>query len=399
MAVKILHVIPSYIPAWRYGGTVKAVSELCRGLVRLGEEVTIFTTNVDGPQDLPVPLAEPVFIDGVEVRYFQVQPPRSYSFSWPFTMALRREIPSFDLVHVHSLFNYLLTPTAFLCRRRGVPYIVTPWGMLDSYALRKSPWKKRIYGLLLERRNLRGARAIHFGSAEEQRRAFVFNLQVPTFIAPSGLDLAEFAMLPPLGAFRRRYPETVGKRLILFLGRLGWIKGLDLLIRAFGLLAQEQDDVHLAIVGPEDGRFQGYGAKLRQRLHEEGVLHRTTFTGMLVGETKLAALRDSDLFVLPSYSENFGMAALEAMACGVPVVVSREVGLAADIGEAGAGLVVNCDALELAQAMGRLLDDPLLRQEMGERGRRLVSERFRSDHVAARMVEIYRRILNGGPLP
>ena len=398
MTVKILHVIPSYIPAWRYGGTVKAVSELCRTLVQLGGWVTVFTTNVDGPGDLRVPLGRPVFLQGVEVWYFQVQSPRSYSFSWPLTQALKRQVLSFHLVHIHSIFNYPVVPAAVFCRRYGVPYLVTPWGMLNPRALRKGAWRKRIYSLLLERRNLNRASALHFGTTAEERLALAFRLKPPTFVIPSGVDLTEFARLPRLGTFRLKYPETAGKRLILFLGRLSWIKGLDLLAKAFGSLAREREDAHLVFVGPDDERFQGYGAKVKQQLYEEGVLNRTTFTGMLVGPEKLAALRDSDLFVLPSYSENFGMAALEAMACGLPVVVSREVGLASDIDQAGAGLVVSCDATELAQAMGKLLDDPGLRQEMGERGRRLVHERFRSDLVAARMMEVYRRILSGKPL-
>src|SRR2546425_5178302 len=171
----------------------------------------------------------------------------------------------------------------------------------------------------------------------------------------------------------------------------------DRLAEAFGRAREKIQDAHLVIAGYD---LEGYGRVVKGRLREQGILERVTFTGPLVGEDKLAAFRDCDLFVLPSYQENFGMAALEAMACGLPVVLSKGVYLYPEIEQAGAGLVVDGDPVGLAEAIEVLLRDATLRTRMGEAGRRLVPERFSAEHVADQMRSVYRNILAGAtPAP
>jgi glycosyltransferase involved in cell wall biosynthesis len=176
----------------------------------------------------------------------------------------------------------------------------------------------------------------------------------------------------------------------LYLGRLNFKKGLDLLARAFGQLARQHGDVHLLLAGPDD---DGYGDTVRQWLANEGVLSRCTFAGMLLGARKLAALRHADVFVLPSYTENFGLALVEAMASGLPVVISNRVNIWREVSAARAGLVVDCDAEEVCRALAAVLADPAGRQAMGVRGRRLVRERFSWEASGERMVEVYRQLL------
>ncbi len=390
--MKLLHVVASYAPAWRYGGPIQSVAALCQGLASLGEDVTVFTTNIDGPRDLPVPLEQPAIYRGVKVHYFQVQSPRRWSFSWPLTRALQKEVANFDLVHLHAVFVYPSLAAGFYCRKYGIPYLLSPRGMLCNVAYGMKSLRKRIYLDLLERRNLNAARAVHFTTIDEQRQMIPIRLGPPAFVVPNSLDLNAFASLPPYGSFRARHPEMAGKRLILFLGRMHRIKGLDRLAEAFGSAREKIQDAHLVIAGYD---LEGYGRVVKGRLREQGILERVTFTGPLVGEEKLAAFRDCDLFVLPSYQENFGMAALEAMACGLPVVVSNGVYLYPEIQRAGAGLVVDGDPAGLAEAIGVLLRDATLRARMGEAGRRLVRERFSAEHVAGQMRSVYRNILAG----
>ncbi len=394
--MKLLHVVASYAPAWRYGGPIQSVAALCQGLARLGEEVTVFTTNIDGPCNLAVPVGRPVVREGVRVHYFGVQQPRFWSFSWGLTQALRREVRSFDLVHLQGIFGYPCLAAGYFCRKYGVPYIVSPRGMLCAVAHKIKPLRKKVYLAAFERRNLKAARAIHFTTVDEERQRIPLGARLPAVVVPNSIDLEPFRSLPPYGSFRARYPEMAGKRLVLFFGRLHQIKGLDRLVEAFSRVAQKLSDVHLVVAG-YDG--EGYGERVREALERHGTLDRVTFTGPVVGDQKLAAFRDCDLLVMPSYQENFGMAALEAMACGLPAVVSKGVYLYPEIERAGAGLVVDGEPAGLAQAMETLLEDPALRARLGEAGRRLVAERFSAERVAAEMRSVYRSILQAPAKP
>lgn len=391
--MKILHVIPNYVPAWRYGGPIRSVSDLCQAQAQYAQQVTVYTTNLDGNATLAVPSNQKVLLAGVEVYYFQARWP-SFAFSLSLASALKQSVQEFDIVHIHSIFNWPITPAALSCRKHGVPYIVSPRGMLGPVPLAKGVWKKKAYSRLVERRNLNGAAAIHFTSEEERAEADAFGLKPPSFVIPNGINLKEFAHLPPPGDFRKNYPEVAGKKLLLFLGRISWKKGLDLLVRAYGALARARDDLHLIIAGPDD---EGYRKKVEIWLAEERVQGQATFTGMLTGDKKLAAFVDADVFCLPSYQENFGMAVVEAMACGLPVVISDRVNIWRDIKEAGAGVVAPCDANEVARAVVGLLNDEEAVVRMGARGQGLVQEKYAVEKVAKQMLGIYERVAAGLP--
>jgi glycosyltransferase involved in cell wall biosynthesis len=386
--MRILHVITTLAP--RYGGPVKACLELCRELARRGEQVVIYTTNIDGNGELNVSLDTPLWDEEVEIRYFPVQVPRRYVFSLPFAKALKTAIPGYDLVHIYSLYLFPSTVAAYYCRRYGVPYLLEPHGTLDPYLFRRHRGRKWIYEYLFERRNLNESSAIRFTTVEEQELTRPLGLKAPGVIVPIGVNLQDYEGTTLLRTFPATWPETRSKKVILFLSRLNFKKGLDLLAKAFGQVARQRDDVHLILAGPDD---DGYGAQVHRWLEAEGVLGRATFTGMLLGEEKLAALRNADVFVLPSYTENFGIAVTEAMSCGLPVVISNKVNIWREVAEVGAGFVVNCDVEEISKALLTLLDDPLLRKDMGQRGRRLVAERFTWEVMGEQMVQVYQQIL------
>jgi glycosyltransferase involved in cell wall biosynthesis len=387
--MKILHVIAGLAP--RYGGPSKACLELCHELAQHGEQVAIYTTNIDGDGALDVPLGTPLCRDGLEIRYFPVQVPRYYRFSLPLSRALKRAIPEYNLVHIHSLYLFPSTIAAYYSRHYGVPYLIRPHGTLDPYLFRRHRGRKWIYERLVEWGNLNNAAAIHFTTAEEQELTRSLGIKAPGVVVPIGVKLGEYDDAPPGGTFRAAHPEIDGKRIILFLGRLNFKKGLDLLAKAFGEVGRKRDDVHLVMAGPDD---DGYGAQVRRWLEVEGVLRKCTFTGMLLGTDKVSAFRDADLFVLASYTENFGIAVVEAMVMGLPVVISNKVNIWREVAEARVGLVVNCDSQEVGTALLTLLDHPSLGKEMGQRGRKLVEERFTWDVVGGQMIRAYQQILS-----
>ncbi len=386
--MKILHVIASIAP--RYGGPSNTVIGLCREMANLGHEVTIYTTNIDGKQNLDAPLERPTYTDAVEIMYFPIQWPRYYTVSLPLGRALGKNISRFDIVHIHSTYNFHTLAASHYCRRFNVPYLINPHGSLDPYLTRRHPIRKWIYTSVFLQRDLDRAAAIHFKTQEEMRLTEPFEIKAPGVVVPNGIDPSEFSYLPAHGLFKRKYPELRGKKIVLFLGRINFKKGLDILARVFGEVARKRDDVYLVLTGPDN---EGYGAKVRAWLQEEGALGRSIFTGMLLGEEKLAALRDSDIFVLPSYTENFGIAVVEAMTCGLPVIISNKVNIWREVSDGGAGIVTDCNSHQVAEAIARLLDDRNLREEMGKRGKRLVEGRYTWPKVAKQMIEVYEQIL------
>jgi len=206
---------------------------------------------------------------------------------------------------------------------------------------------------------------------------------VPVGIDPSWLQEPDRAAGERL---REKFPALKGKRLIVYLGRINFKKGLDILARAFAKIARDRDDLHLVLAGPDS---DNYGSKIRRWLAEGGVLEKTTFTGPLEGEERLAVMQEAEMFALPSYTENFGGVVTEAMACRVPVVISDQVNIWPDVANAHAGLVVPCDPQATANALLTLLDDRERGREMGGDGRRWVAEHLPWNVVAAQMARAY----------
>lgn len=378
--MRLLHVTPTYLPAQRYGGPIQAVHGLCEALAQRGHDVTVFTTSVDGPGDSDVPLDRPVRVDSVTVRYFKSRWLRRIYWSRSMSRALGADLPKFDLVHLHSVFLWPTTAAARVAVKRGTPYILTPHGMLVPELLaRKSRVLKSAWIRLFDRANLAQAAAVHVTSEGELRELRRTGLPVRhTIVVPFGVGVDSIA--GPLS------PEIDGLRLqvgphpiVLFLGRVNWKKGLDRLISAFRLVK----DARLVIAGNDE---EGYSPGLRALATRLGVRDRVFFVGPVYGKQKTELLSIASVFALPSYSENLGIAALEALAAGCPVVLTPDVGLAQAIQAAEAGLVSSGEPADLAASIEALIGDSGRRQAMAERGRRLVREQF-SWPVVARMME------------
>lgn len=385
--MKILHAIATL--ASRDGGPSKACFEMARAVARRGHQVSIFTTDKDGPGRLDVPLDRPVERDGVTIRYFPVGFPRFWATSIPLARALAEAIPRHDVVHLHSLYMFHDKVVGRECGRTGVPYLLRPHGTLDPYLHARRRWRKTLLEVWFQNRVTRGASAMHFTTEDEMRLAAPFSFGVRGIVVPNGLDIEDYDALPPRGTFRGRHPALGTRPIVLFLGRLNFKKGLDILTRAFADVVRAHPQAHLVIAGPDDGME----AATRAWIADYGYADRVIFTGMLAGTEKLAVLRDADLFVLPSYSENFGIAVVEAMACGLPVVVSDKVNLWHEVAGAGAGWVTPAAAAPFAAAIAEALANPGEAHARGACGRALAERRFRWPEIARALEEAYASVL------
>jgi len=391
--MNVLVVIPCYLPAYGYGGPVTAVHELCRRLAALGADVTVATTNADGNGTLAVPTGRTVLMDGVKVVYFPVSNTFPFFYSPELGTFLKQRVRSFDLVHINWLYAYSTVVAARQCLGQGVPYIITPHGMLDARAVRmKGRLKKILFLGLIGRKCLCGAAAVHFTSEGERTNALSAGWPVRPLVLHNGIDISAYGKPADGNLLLRRFPELAGKKTVLFLGRMNYIKGLDLLSRAWPLVVAAAPEAHLVLAGPDS---DDYGRRVRGWLAEGGVEDKATFTGLLLGAEKAAALSLADVFVSSSYLESFGMAIVEAMACGKPVVVTDRVNICPEIRQAGAGLITGCEAGEIAGAIAFLLANSAAGIEMGQRGRKLVEENFTLERSAEEMFHAYADILDG----
>jgi glycosyltransferase involved in cell wall biosynthesis len=382
--MRVLHVVPTYLPAWRYGGPIHSVHGLCKSLARLGVEVDVATTTVDGDATLQVPVGVPVDRDGVGVRYFESPRLRRLYWSPGLARHLRAHLREYDLLHLHSVFLWPTSYAARIARAHGVPYVLSPRGMLvDTLIRRRNRWIKLAWINLFEKRNLRAAAMVHFTSEIEASDAAALGLEWPGHcVIPNGVDLE-----PGPGEEQVNTTGIAfgGQPYVMFLGRLNWKKGLDRLISGMARIPEAS----LLIAGNDE---DGYEKTLDALAAREGLRERVRFAGAVEGAAKRDLLRRASVLVLASYSENFGNVVLEAMAEGCPVIVTPEVGAAAIVEQSGAGLVVSGEPEPLAAAIRRLLEDGELRAAMGRRGRETAAG-YGWNVIARKMAERYEAVL------
>ena len=389
--MRILHVAQAV--ARNFGGVQAVLHDLVRAQAAAGHDVDVVSTNVDAPQGV-LPVAPNRFVEreGTRWRCCSVEF-RPLLVSLDFRNYVKQNIGRYDLVHIHGLYRFPPTYAAWQARWQGVPYIILPHGSLDPYLYARSSTGrlgfKRLYERWFDLPNLHAADAIHYTAEDERERAAFLKLRAPSFVVPNGLDWERYRTLPARGALRARWGLDEAP-MVLFLGRLHFKKGLDLLIPAFDMLRRQVPDVQLVIAGPEN---DAYGEQVRGWVRERALDAVVHFVGPLHGANVVQAYVDADVFALPSYTENFGMTVVEALACELPVVISDQVNIHAEISAAGAGLVTRCDVGEVAQALETLLADAGRRRAMGEAGRRLVQERFTWPAIVEALTAEYEQVI------
>jgi glycosyltransferase involved in cell wall biosynthesis len=384
----VLHVMP-YL-GLSDGGLVQAASTMIEGQARAGLEVHLVAPTTLGASE-----NEPVFTGVTKVRYELGKLDRlwrGYSKELPTLLAsLVRRV---EIIHIHGFWHYSLWAAAREAEQARKPFVISPQGSLEAPALARHSLRKRLYSTFFQRRHLSRAAGWHAVTESEESGVHALGITAPVELIPNAVDTGTI----PDGSYSSQidslYPELVGKRIVLFLGRIHPIKGIDLLVQAFGKIAKECPDARLVIAGPiEDSAYWG---KVNSLVDTLGVRGRIVATGMVTGDRKWALLRESTVVVQPSHSEIRSLSALEALACGVPVVVTEGCNFP-ELAETGAGIVVPFDAGTLAEAVIKLLRSPSLRSQMGGNGQRLVTDRFSVDNLVQGLNRLYERALAWEP--
>ncbi len=375
--MKILHITPYYIPAFRFGGPVFSVHYLCKNLVNMGVNLEVWTTNL-GQEFQKI---KEDTIDDVKVKYFPVFPKTNYAFSSSLFSYLNANLKNFDLVHINGIYQFHSFTGGFLSHKNRIPYILSPRGMfLKDMIRRKGFLKKKIYIKIFEERVINNAKMIHCTSFDEKEGVIEMGINPEKiFVIPNPVEFPE----------TEEFQFKKNNNQILFLGRINWKKGLDILIPAFKNVLKEIPDAKLIIAGPDDG----YLDRVKKWINEYKLNENIEITDEVKGENKIKLIMNSDISILPSYFENFGMSVVESLYYRTPVIISDKVALKDYIKKYNCGIVSKLNIDEISNSIIKLLKDEKLRIEMGKRGNFMVKEEFDSKKVAMKMKDTYEKIL------
>lgn len=379
-----------------HGGPSAALETITHALVNVGVQVEVATTDDDGALHLDVPLGQPVERDLITHWFFRRQT-HFYKFSLPLTHWLARNTRRYDVIHIHALFSFATMPAAVFAARVHVPYIVRPLGTLNRVGMEQyHPVLKRVSFPLIERPLLERAAFLHYTSGLERAQAQAIGVTRRSVVIPIGVA-PETTAGGARGDWLRQFaPHWVGRTIFLFLARLDPIKGLDVLLPAFAQLCAQNPNVALIVAGAGQPEYE---SELRAACAQLRVQNNVLFTGYVEGEIKRSLLRDADVFVLPSRSENQGVALVEAMAAGLPVIVTPGVGIAQEIVANGAGILSSGDSKSLTDAMHSLSAEPTRRAELGAHGRKLVAQKFSLDVMTQKLLAVYETAIREARIP
>jgi glycosyltransferase involved in cell wall biosynthesis len=385
--VRILHVTPSFYPAWAYGGIPCCAYELCRTLVQLGEEIVVWTTDACDAYQRLAPGS--MFVDGILVRRFanlsnRLAYGRQLYLPRGILAAARREVDAFDLIHIHSHRHMLEVVLGKLAKRHGIPYLLTGNGTVP--AIERHVLIKRVLDVLgLERIAADADACIAVSQAEVPHYLTAGVDARRIHVIPNGVRLQEFVELPRRGTFRAAHGLGEGP-LVVFVGKITPRKGVDVLLRA---LARLPRTVRLVVAG----NFMMPRRPFEKLVRELALSDRVCFSGLLLGPDRNAAYVDADVVAYPSSDEIFGLVAAEALMCKAPVVVCDDSGCGELVRAAGGGLLVpHGDPDALAAALVQLLDDSGQRAQLVASGRRYVEENLSWESIAAQTRRLYQDV-------
>ncbi|MDB5351176.1 MAG: glycosyltransferase [Planctomycetota bacterium] len=309
--------------------------------------------------------------------------------------SLEAAVRDADVIHLHGLWQSHTRRGARAATRAKRPYLIAAHGMAEPWALRQKRVKKSLYMAFVEGKNLRGASCLHALTRPEVGHLRNIAPRVPVALVPNGVNLAPFDSLPDRSALNSEHRELRGKFVLLFYSRLHKKKGLDLLAPALAQVARDYPEVHLLLAGNDDGALGPF----LEMAEDLGISARITYVGHVAGLRARQVWARADAFVLPSYSEGFSMAVLEALACRLPTIITDACHFP-ELDAADAGLVVSPTVAAVRDGLRGLMErSPEQRRAMGMRGRSLVEERFTWERQAHRLAEVYAWLAGGGPRP
>lgn len=395
--MRIVHAIQGVDP--RFGGPTHKLRRLVREQVNRGYEVQILATEAQGvgplrsrEQYLREMHGDP-FLMGADLRLGRfwygrpLLPQIGYS---PDCSRELRRMPRPDIIHIHGVFGHVAASSSMWARRQGIPYLITPCGNLDRTCVASARrWLKSVY-LRLIQKNLRNATVFHAASEFEAGELSRLVSRERIRVVPLGADVPQFDTDAARRCFLERFPCLKGRQIVLFLSRITAIKRPELLCHAIARILPERPNVTLLMVGNEDA----HARYLRSIIASLGIEGSVVFAGYLEGEAKQAVFAAADLFALPSAHENFGIAAVEAMAHGVPVLVTPAVACHKHVDRCGGGLTVEASVDSLADGIRRLMNES--RDLVGRRGREYVREHLSWSSFADGLDRVYWEMVDEG---
>lgn len=383
--MRILQVISTPPPIWETGGCTRIAYELSKALVRMGHEVDILTTDMYKRGQRYENILNPEFLEGIRVFRFRNICDRlawdRYMYTdlgaWSF---LKEHIMNYDIVHLQDFRSFQTISTVYYCNKYNIPYIIQPHGCHLNVASMDLKW---LFDKLFMKYILKSSKCIIVLNEEEKKRIEGYGVEKEKiFTVPNGISFKD-EIVYELGYFKRNYNINQQYKLLLYVGRIHESKGIDLLVRSFNDILNNTKDVRLVIIGPDDG----YKYSLESLIQCLGIKDKVIFTGFINDDEKIAALKDSDIFITPTYS-GFPVTFLEACACGIPIITTRRSDNL-DWIHGNVGYVTDYSVEKLSEAILTILRNKSLKEELGRNGQRLVKEKFSWDIVAKQMESIY----------
>ena len=393
--MKVLHVIPSV--ATVRGGPSQAVIEMVTALRSQGIDAEIATTNDNGKGLLDVPLYkltdQLTEYGNIPIRFFprfspNINAVREFAFSRSLTTWLWQHIAEYDLVHVHAIFSYASTIAMAIARIRKVPYINRPLGQMCIWSFQQSKLRKQIYLNVIERSNLLHSQSLHFTAQQEQTEFNQLGLNIPSFILPHGVQIP--TLIPDAQSQLRQILQLPDRfPILLFMSRIHPKKGLEYLISALGKLKEYNFVFIIAGSGELD-----YVQQLQDLLVTQGIRDRTHLVGFVKGETKNLYLQGADLFTLTSHSENFGIAAIESLAAGTPVLITDGVAIAPMVQEQNIGYVTKLDVDAIVTTLENFFQNFDKSSFRRQKSQQIIAKYYSWQSISAQLATIYQAIVN-----
>lgn len=373
------------------GGGRSGILGVCNSLMDCGHHITLITSGLDDA-DIKNPYGTN-FINCVKVLYFKpFFTLLGTSISFSALNFLFKNIKNYDLVLIHSLYKIHSSFASFICRKYRIPYIIRPHGTLDYFLInRRRSFLKKLFIKFFEIKNFKYASAIQFSSNLEKKNAKKFISDFNSIIVPEGIAIPVTNKKKKSLKYKHRFKKSNLNQInIIYLGRFHEKKGLFLLIRGFSYIASKFPKAKLILAGSGDSN---YTKKVNDLIIKKNLGSQVSVTGFLDEIDKISLLNSADIFVLPSYGENFGLSVVEAMSYSIPVIISNKVGIFEAVKNADAGLIIRCNARSVATGIESLTRDKSLRYRYGKNARKLAHQKYNINNMGQIMSASYMNVV------
>ncbi|OQD58767.1 glycosyltransferase, family 4 [Methanobrevibacter arboriphilus JCM 13429 = DSM 1125] len=394
--MKILHIVPTYYPCLEAGGVVNAVYKLSKKQAEEGNDVSVFTTD-SCSERMKLDKRYNVDVKGVKVYYFKNLSnslKAKFLIDTPYSLPLkiRKEIKKYDIIHIHEHRHSLAIAASYYASKNNIPYVIQAHGSVLPFFQKEK--LKEIFDKLWGFKILKNASKVFALTNVEKEQYLKMGVKEERIeIIPLGIDIEEYSKLPPKDNFREKYNIGENDKLLLFIGRIHKIKGLDLLVNSLDVLNRKYmkksvENLKLAIVGPDNG----FLAELKKVITDLDLEENVIITGPLFNKYKIEAIVDCDIFIMPSQYESFTTSGLEAMACGKPLILTKNNHIHTWV-DNNAGLSAEYDKNDLADKIQKLLADEKLMEKFGKNGLKEIKENYNWDSIGKKIDLIYRELI------